>query len=263
MVLHGKDDDGESRPIKVSPDGTVATSATVEPAPGGATEAKQDDAIALLAGGLPAALTAGGGVKVGLVDALPTGTNTIGAVTGPAAAALATQATLDALNNKVPAAQALGGTLSTPTAPILGAMMCGYSSALTRPIALPVDSTGIPSVIARRYPPTSRSASVSLQTGRVVAAFSVTPYVIRVWSALAGYVVALNKASAAADGDIPYGARVWQVEAGDTIEHEFESRLSFTTGLVIAHFTQIWDGVNALVTVAGATPCLLVEALYD
>lgn len=72
---------------------------------GAATEAKQDTIISatgattdaeaagnggiigilkrlrtLLAAGLPAALTAGGGVKAGLVDALPTGTNTIGSV---------------------------------------------------------------------------------------------------------------------------------------------------------------------------------------
>ena len=40
----------------------------------------------LLAGGLPAALSSGGGIKVGVVDALPTGTNTIGATqdAGPA-----------------------------------------------------------------------------------------------------------------------------------------------------------------------------------
>lgn len=34
----------------------------------------------LLAGGLPAALTAGGGVKVGLTDAVPAGTNAIGSM---------------------------------------------------------------------------------------------------------------------------------------------------------------------------------------
>jgi hypothetical protein len=36
--------------------------------------------IALLAGGLPAALSSGGGVKVGVVDAVPAGTNLIGKV---------------------------------------------------------------------------------------------------------------------------------------------------------------------------------------
>ncbi|MGH9847345.1 MAG: hypothetical protein ACREEM_52295, partial [Blastocatellia bacterium] len=52
---------------------------------GAATSAKQDTIIGhvdgvetLLSGGLPAALSAGGGVKVGVVDALPAGTNAIG-----------------------------------------------------------------------------------------------------------------------------------------------------------------------------------------
>lgn len=56
-------------------------------APGDAEAAGNGSAIGifkrlrtLLAGGLPAALTAGGGVKTGLVDALPAGTNNIGDV---------------------------------------------------------------------------------------------------------------------------------------------------------------------------------------
>ena len=60
----------------------------VQPAVGGAgvvtavvprvTLASNDPAVAALAGGLPAALSAGGGLKVGVVDALPAGSNAIG-----------------------------------------------------------------------------------------------------------------------------------------------------------------------------------------
>jgi hypothetical protein len=45
-----------------------------------ATEAKQDSLVTLLNGGLPAALSVEGGVKAGLVDAIPAGTNRIGKV---------------------------------------------------------------------------------------------------------------------------------------------------------------------------------------
>jgi hypothetical protein len=46
----------------------IAGTFSAEPPVGGATEAKQDDAIALLAGGLPAALTAGGNLKVAIEE---------------------------------------------------------------------------------------------------------------------------------------------------------------------------------------------------
>ena len=323
MLLHGKNGD-DTVPIQVDEDGIVAVSATVSPPEGGATEDKQDDTIALLGGGLPAALTAGGGLKVGLVDAVPAGTNTIGAVTAPAGAALATAAKQDAqttalqsLDGKTPAlgqalaaasvpvvlpaaqitslqaptagqgtaaadslpwpvkpvgggsalfanAQALGGTLTTPTATVIGAVIAGYNSGLGRPIVIPVGSTGEPSVVAKRYPPTSRSGATTLQITRTFAAFSATPYALQVWTGRGGYLALFNKASAPVDGDVPYGGRVWAVDAGDNLQFEFHSRLQWGTGISVAHLSQVINpDTGVLDTKIGLVACILSELLFD
>lgn len=82
VVVRGRDPDGNSADLNLDEDGNLKIAGTFssEPPVGGATEAKQDDQIDLLGGGLPAALTAGGGVKTGLVDALPAGENALGKV---------------------------------------------------------------------------------------------------------------------------------------------------------------------------------------
>lgn len=83
MLAEGvKQSDGKLIALAADDDGNLKIAGTFssEPPVGGATEAKQDDQIDLLGGGLPAALTAGGGVKTGLVDALPAGENALGKV---------------------------------------------------------------------------------------------------------------------------------------------------------------------------------------
>jgi hypothetical protein len=110
MLALARNPNNEDQALRVNADGELLTAAVLDatgleipPPVGGATEAKQDDAIALLGGGLPAALTASGNIKVsieestggGLTDtelrasavpvslaalpALTTGTATIGA----------------------------------------------------------------------------------------------------------------------------------------------------------------------------------------
>jgi hypothetical protein len=58
----------------------LGTTADVEATGNGSLIAIMKRLRTLLAGGLPAALTAGGGMKVGVVDALPAGANIIGQV---------------------------------------------------------------------------------------------------------------------------------------------------------------------------------------
>ena len=262
MVAMGRKADGTLVELPITAGGKLDTSATVEPAAGGATEAKQDDMIAALAGGLPLALSAGGGVKAGLVDAIPAGSNTIGAVTGPSAAALALDSSLITLNAKIPASAALSDSLSNPTTALLGAAMLTWNSGTSQWKRLPGDSTGVPSVISRKNAPTSRSGSTSLQIQRTIAAFSCVPYVVRVWSSTAGYIALANASSAVADGFTPYGGQVYAIEAGKNLTIEFEFRESYTTGLVVVFCTQIHSGTS-LSTVIGLTNCCLFTGQYD
>lgn len=258
QIVMGRKADGTAIELPITEDGKLDVSASVSAPEGGATEAKQDDVIAALAGGLPLALGAGGGLKVdGSGTALP-----VSLASTPLPTDAATETTLDALNNKIPAGQALGSTLSTPTAPIFGALLVGYSSALTRPIAVPVDSTGVPSVIARKYPPTSRSGSTSLQIQRTIVGFSCTPYVVRAWSSTAGFIALANASSAVADGFTPYGGHVYPIAAGGQVTIEFDLRETFATGLVVVFCTQIHSGAS-LSTVIGTTNCCLFTGQYD
>jgi hypothetical protein len=257
-------------------DGKLDVNASVSAPEGGATSAKQDEQTVYLdsiEGKLPALGQALAAASIPVVlpaaqitsltaPVLATGSNTIGAVTGPAAAALALDATLSTLSAKIPAAASLSGTLSTPTAPILGALTCGYSSALGRPLVTPVDSTGIASVIARKHSPGSRSGSTSLQIQRTIAAFSCTPVVVRAWSSTAGYIALANASSAVADGFTPYGGHVYAIEAGRNLTIEWEFRETYTTGLVVVFCTQIFSGAS-LATVIGTTNCCLFTGQYD
>jgi len=105
VVVRGRDPDGNSADLNLDEAGNLKIAGTFsfEPPVGAATEAKQTAQIAqvgevqasptqytlldrlktlatLLSAGLPAAFTAGGGVKTGLVDALPAGENALGKV---------------------------------------------------------------------------------------------------------------------------------------------------------------------------------------
>jgi hypothetical protein len=75
MLALARNPNNEDQPLKVNADGELLTAAVLDatgleipPPVGGSTEAKQDDAIALLGGGLPAALTATGNLKVSIEE---------------------------------------------------------------------------------------------------------------------------------------------------------------------------------------------------
>lgn len=272
----GRKPDGTLAGLPLTADGKLDTSASVEAPVGGATSAKQDEQTVYLdaiEGKLPALGQALAAASVPVVlpaaqitsltaPVLATGSNTIGAVTGPSAAALALDSSLITLNAKIPASAALSDSLSNPTTALLGAAMLTWNSGTSQWKRLPGDSTGVPSVISRKNAPTSRSGSTSLQIQRTIAAFSCVPYVVRVWSSTAGYIALANASSAVADGFTPYGGQVYAIEAGKNLTIEFEFRESYTTGLVVVFCTQIHSGTS-LSTVIGLTNCCLFTGQYD
>jgi hypothetical protein len=75
MLTSALDPNNALAPLRVNADGELITAAVLDatgleipPPVGGATEDKQDDAIALLGGGLPAALTASGNLKIAILE---------------------------------------------------------------------------------------------------------------------------------------------------------------------------------------------------
>jgi hypothetical protein len=259
LLIMGKDTaTGASVEIPIT-DGKVDVNATVEAAEGGATEDKQDDMIAALAGGLPLALGAGGGLKVdGSGTALP-----VSAASLPLPTDAATQTTLAALNAKLPAAAPVADNVANPTTTLLGACVMGWNSGTNQWKRWTTDSVGIPSVIARKHPPGSRSGSTSLQIQRTIASFSCTPVVVRAYADTAGYIALFNASSAVVDGATPYGGHVRPIAAGGYVEFLFEFRETFSTGLVVAHLTQVTDGAGALATVLSTTARCMFTAQYD
>jgi len=191
---------------------------------GGATEAKQDTQITKLAGGLPDALTGGGGLKVGVVDALPAGTAVIGAIVPTNAAGTAL----------LPAAAALSSTTSNPTTTLVGACLMIYDSNAAQWKRAEGDSSRrllvVPSALAMSVTGRTSGAPYEFQRG---IGFGCTPSFVRVFlhpdasnatrvgagkSATRFYVLLINKGSAAANTDTPFGADVFPLEADSTAQ---------------------------------------------
>jgi hypothetical protein len=299
-----KTSDGTPVEAAASDTGELKISGAIEVAEGGATEDKQDDQITLLAGGLPAALgaggglkvdgsgtalpvsaaalplpsgaatsalqgaglpnalTAGGGVKVGLVDALPAGSATIGAVTGPAAAALALDASVTGLSAKLPSAAALSDSLANPTTTLIGSCDMHWYATSSQWKRGPCNSAGEPLIVSKKWTPATASRSTTLQIQRTIAAFSCTPRTVLAWSSAAGYICLANASSTIADGFTPFGGHIYPISAGEQIRIHWEFAESFTTGLVVAHCTQIVSG-GALSTVLSTSASCMFTGIVD
>jgi hypothetical protein len=254
----GRKADGTLVELPITAGGKLDTSASVTPVEGGATEDKQDDMIAALAGGLPLALGAGGGVKIdGSGTALP-----ISAASLPLPTGAATETTVAALNAKFPAAATLSDTIANMSATQLAALGFGWNSGTATWRRTPVNSTGVGSAFAVPIAPGSRSGSTSLQIQRTIAGFSCTPRVVRAWSSTAGFICLANASSAVADGFTPYGGHVYEIEAGKNLTLEWDFAETFTTGLVVVFCTQIHSGAS-LATLIGTTACCMFTGQYD
>lgn len=232
-ILAGKTAEGKTKAVLIDDDRKlVLAGIEVEPPEGGATEEAQDEQTTKL---------------TSIDDKLPA----------------LSSGRVPVEVDKIPAAQSLSGTLTTPTAPILGALSCGYSAALSRPIVAPVDSTGVGSVIARKHPPASRSGGTALQAQRTIASFSCTPAVVRAYSDTAGYIALFNKGSAVTGSDVPYGGHVYPIAAGGNVTIEWEYREPFTNGLVVAHLTAVTDGNGSLSLSLSTTARCMFTGQYD
>ena len=223
MIVLGRDTvTGASIEIPIT-DGKVDVNATVAPAEGGATSAKQDSAITLLAGGLPVALAGGGGLKVELNAALPAGTAVVGSVVPTNAAGVALLPTAAAASNS---------SAANPTTTFVKAVVMAREENSDTLRRVTCNSTNKLQVTpdAVSMTTTSRTSGSSYEAQRGID-FGCAPGFIRVYSRLAGYILLINKGSDAVDGDAPYGADVFKIAADSTIQIDMSTvGESFTSG---------------------------------
>lgn len=213
--------------------GKLDVNATVSPPEGGATEAKQDTQITKLAGGLPAALTGGGGLKVGVVDALPAGTAVIGSVVPTNSAGTALLPTAAALSNS---------SAGNPTTTKIGAVLMGReeNGDTLRRVRTTSQNELYVQPLAIGLSTTSRTSGSSYEAQRGVN-FGCSPSFVRCFvsptatNATTGgatfYLILVNKSSAAANNDTALGADVFPVVAGTLIQVDMSGcSEAFTSG---------------------------------
>jgi hypothetical protein len=253
--------DGTYKEAACDADGKLEITGSIETTPpeGGATSAKQDTgntSLASIDGKLPAALTAGGGVKVGLVDAIPAGTNTIGAVTGPSAAALATSAKQDTvitavtgLDTKLPAAITPGNNGTLPAATRIYAILMGKEPNGGTGYFIDVDTSRRLQTVANQptQSTTSNTSGASYEEQRGID-FGFAMKDVIVFSETAGYILLVNKSSDAANADTALGGQVYPIAAGSTIKIGGEGpSVSFSSGLQV-----VFSSTPNQVTLGGA-----------
>jgi hypothetical protein len=111
-----------------------------------------------------------------------------------------------------------------------------------------IDTNRRLSVLAAPPAASTTSNSTSYQIQRTAAAFSCTVRAIEAFSTSAGYVVLVDKASAAANGDFPKGGSVFPITAGGRVDKEWSKGKNFSNGCVIALCTS----VSPTITLAGS-----------
>jgi hypothetical protein len=211
--------------------GKLDVNATVSPPEGGSTEAKQDDILTALA-----------------APVLP--------------ADAATQTTLAALSAKLPAAATPADNVANPSTTSIMGMVMGWNPALSQWGRQRVDSTNYLQVRTHPTSPATTSRSTALQIQRTAAAFSCTPKCVRAFTTTAGWIALFNKATAAADADTPHGGHIYRVNANQTLVIDFKYNASFTTGLTIAHLSQVESGGSLSTVVSVAASCMFTVQ-YD
>ena len=194
-------------------DGALDVNATVAPAEGGATSAKQDTGNTSLAS-IDTKLTA---------PVLGAGAAVVGSVVPSNAAGTAHFPTAAALSNSA---------ADNPTVTAIGAcLMARYEDGSQRRRVI-CDSSNrlIVQPAAVSMTTTSRTSGSSYEAQRGID-FGCAPGFIRVYSRLAGYILLINKGSDAVDGDAPYGADVFKIAADSTIQIDMSTvGESFTSG---------------------------------
>ena len=245
LTIMGRDT-ATNKPVEITvTGGKLDVNASVTPPEGGATEAKQDAGntslsaingkLPTLSGGkvpvvdsaiaalLPAALTGGGGVKVGLVDALPAGTAVLGSVVAANSSGTATFPTASALSNS---------SAGNPTTTKIGAVCMGReeNGDTLRRLRCTAQNDLYVQPLAIGLSTTSRTSGTSYEAQRGVN-FGCSLAFVRVYSKTAGYILLVNKSSAAANGDAPFGADAFKIAADSTIQIDMSGcSEAFTSG---------------------------------
>ena len=272
----GRKPDGTLAGLPLTADGKLDTSASVEAPVGGATSAKQDEQTVYLdaiEGKLPALGQALAAASVPVVlpaaqitsltaPVLATGSNTIGAVTAPGAAALALDATVSTLSAKLPSASTPADTIANPSTSSIMALSMGWNPSLSQWGRPRIDSTNYFQVRAHPTAPASSSRSTALQIQRTIAAFSCTPKVVRAFTTTAGWIAFFNASSAVADSAVPFGGHIYRVEDNQTLTVTWDYNETFTTGLVVAHLSQVVSGGALATVISVAAPCMFTGQ-YD
>ena len=120
-----------------------------------------------------------------------------------------------------------------------------------------IDTNRRLAVLASTPAASTTSNSSSYQIQRTAAAFSCTLRAFEAFSTSAGYVVLIDKATAAANGDFPKGGSVWPIAAGGRVEKEWIRGKNFSAGCVIALCT----AVSPTITLAGSADMIVTVEL--
>lgn len=236
-VLMLQKTDGALKEAACTDAGEIKISGTIEPAAGGSTLAEQEAQTALLAGGLPAALTAGGGVKVGVVDALPAGANHIGSVMCASAGGVVPSFST---------ANTPGNGAALPTSTTVYSIMRGRESNSGNAYFVEVDSSRRMWVVSHHPTPGTVSHSSALEEQRGID-FGFALQDLTVFSDADGYILLVNKASDAINTDVPMGAHIYKIAAGETIVIGVGApAISFSSGV-----QAVFSTTAAQVTLAG------------
>lgn len=238
--------------------GKLDVNATVQPAEGGATANGQDTGNNLLNsidGKTPALGQALAAASVPVV--LPTaqiatlaapvlgaGTAVVGSVVCTNTGGTATFPTASALSD---------ASAGNPTTTKIGAVIMGReeNSDTLRRIRATSQNELYVQPLGLSMGTTSRSTG-TYQAQRGIN-FGCAPAFIRVYSRLAGYILLVNKGSAAANTDVPYGGDVFKIVADSTIQIDMTGiGESFTSGCQV-----VLSSTPEVVTLPGTSDLLV------
>lgn len=201
-----KASDGVLIEAAASDTGELKISGSLAAPEGGATEAAQTTGNASLSSidGKLAALSGGRMPVVLAATPLPTDA--------------ATETTLAALSAKLPATATISSSNVAAAASVIGSYMLGYDSNSSRWRRAAVDSSDRLAVATTPASATTTSRSAGAYEIQRGIDFAFSLWQLIVFSETAGYILLVNKASDAIDTDVPYGANVYPIQAGQTIE---------------------------------------------
>lgn len=241
--------------------GKVDVNATVSPPEGGATEAKQDagnTTLSTINGKVPALGQALAAASVPVVlpvaqiasltaPVLAAGTAVIGSVVPTNSSGTALLPTAAALSNS---------SAGNPTTTKIGAVLMVREENGDTLRRWSCDTSNRPYVVPTAVAMAVTSRSTGAYQAQRGVNFGCSPAFIRVYSRLAGYILLVNKGSAAVDGDAPYGGDVFKIAADSTIQIDMS-----TVGESFGSGCQVVLSTTPLVVTLPGTSDILVTII--